>query len=133
MVDENTVHNQTITPSQQTTEIWLSVLAGWVRIGKFFYPKDHPAFFDTPIFQPTDVGTFQLRSNIVESSTPVTATTTTTAGTVIFGWKNFVAMTLPKQVFGSPSYPIPDPKKPQGSVVQSSTAVICYPSVRKPL
>ena len=34
---------------------------GSVQVGKFFYPKKHPSFFDQPIFQPKRFGTFQLR------------------------------------------------------------------------
>jgi hypothetical protein len=33
---------------------------GSVQVGKFFYPKNHPSFFDQPIFQPKRFGTFQL-------------------------------------------------------------------------
>jgi hypothetical protein len=39
----------------------LLVPMGSVQVGKFFYPKNHPSFFDQPIFQPKKSGTFQLK------------------------------------------------------------------------
>jgi len=39
----------------------LSVPQGSVKVGKFFYPKNHPSFFDQPMFQPIKRGTVQLR------------------------------------------------------------------------
>lgn len=39
----------------------LSVPMGSVQVGKFFYPKNHPSFFDQPIFKPKQSGTFQLK------------------------------------------------------------------------
>ena len=112
MVDENTVHNQTITPSQQTTEIWLSVLVGWVRIGKFFYPKDHPAFFDTPIFQPTDVGTFQLHQ-ILSNHPPQSQQQQQQRQDGNLWVEKFRRDDFTKTSFWLSSYPIPDPK-PKG-------------------
>eukprot|EP00978_Attheya_sp_CCMP212_P016974 scaffold44896_cov53-Attheya_sp.AAC.2 len=42
-------------------DVHLSVPEGSVKIGKFFYPKNHPSFFEQPIFKPTATGSFQLR------------------------------------------------------------------------
>jgi hypothetical protein len=39
----------------------LSVPKGYINVGKFFYPKNHPSFFDQPMFQPVKKGTFALR------------------------------------------------------------------------
>jgi hypothetical protein len=39
----------------------LSVPIGSINIGKFFYPKKHPSFFEQPMFQPVKQGTFKLR------------------------------------------------------------------------
>lgn len=39
----------------------LAVPKGSVKVGKFFYPKSHPSFFETPIFNPAKRGGFQLR------------------------------------------------------------------------
>ena len=39
----------------------LSVPQGEVNVGKFTYPKNHPAFFDQPMFRPTPKGNFQLK------------------------------------------------------------------------
>jgi len=44
----------------------LSVPMGSVQVGKFFYPKNHPSFFDQPIFQPKRFGTFQLKQVLRE-------------------------------------------------------------------
>ena len=32
-----------------------------MNVGKFTYPKNHPAFFDQPMFRPTPKGNFQLK------------------------------------------------------------------------
>lgn len=42
-------------------DVHLSVPKGKVKIGKFFYPKNHPSFFEQPIFDPTAAGSFELR------------------------------------------------------------------------
>ena len=42
-------------------DVHISVPEGTVEIGKFFYPKNHPSFFDQPIYSPTKTGSFQLR------------------------------------------------------------------------
>jgi hypothetical protein len=39
----------------------LFVPKGSINIGKFFYPKHHPSFFEQPMFQPVKKGTFVLR------------------------------------------------------------------------
>lgn len=44
----------------------LSVPMGSVQVGKFFYPKNHPSFFDQPIFKPKRFGTFQLKQVLRE-------------------------------------------------------------------
>ena len=45
----------------ESFDVHLSVPMGSVEIGKFMYPKNHPSFFDQPIFKPTPTGSFQLR------------------------------------------------------------------------
>jgi len=42
-------------------DVHLSVPTGKVQIGKFFYPRQHPSFFEQPMFQPKTNGTFELR------------------------------------------------------------------------
>jgi hypothetical protein len=44
-----------------TEDVHLSVPKGQVKIGKFFYPKNHPSFFEQPMFQSTSTGSFELR------------------------------------------------------------------------
>jgi hypothetical protein len=39
----------------------LSVPTGSLKVGKFFYPKTHPSFFDQPMFSPVRRGSFSLR------------------------------------------------------------------------
>lgn len=39
----------------------LSVPRGSINVGKFFYPKHHPSFFEQPMFHPVKTGTFALR------------------------------------------------------------------------
>lgn len=42
-------------------DAYLSVPKGSISIGKFFYPRSHPSFFDQPMFQPVSKGSFVLR------------------------------------------------------------------------
>ena len=42
-------------------DVHISVPEGTVEIGRFFYPKHHPSFFEQPIYSPTKTGSFQLR------------------------------------------------------------------------
>ena len=67
---DNNVANTTATtvtegqPSAKTEKRWdthLAVPKGSVKVGKFFYPKHHPSFFDQPIYNPAKLGAFQLR------------------------------------------------------------------------
>jgi hypothetical protein len=39
----------------------LSVPLGSINVGKFFYPKHHPSFFEQPMYHPVKTGTFALR------------------------------------------------------------------------
>lgn len=42
-------------------DIYLSIPNGSVWVGKFMYPRNHPSFFDQPMFHPDQTGTFALR------------------------------------------------------------------------
>jgi len=42
-------------------DVHLSVPSGKVQIGKFFYPRQHPSFFEKPIFHPKPNGSFELK------------------------------------------------------------------------
>ena len=53
--------NETNAKAQGAMDTHLSVPKGEVKVGKFFYPKNHPSFFDQPMFQPVRKGKFQLR------------------------------------------------------------------------
>lgn len=48
-------------PATTALDTHLSVPKGSINIGKFFYPRHHPSFFEQPMFQPVKKGTFQLR------------------------------------------------------------------------
>ena len=54
----------TTTTSSQT----ISVPVGSVNVGKFFYPKHHPSFFDQPMFSPERSGSFQLQQVLRSTS-----------------------------------------------------------------
>jgi hypothetical protein len=43
------------------TDAHLSVPKGSVKVGRFFYPKSHPSFFETPMFHAVKRGSFVLR------------------------------------------------------------------------
>jgi len=47
--------------AESLEDIHLSVPTGKVQIGKFFYPRQHPSFFEQPIFQPKPNGSFELK------------------------------------------------------------------------
>lgn len=51
----------TATATRIAVDTHLSVPKGSVKVGKFFYPKNHPSFFDQPIFQPVRRGAFMLK------------------------------------------------------------------------
>jgi hypothetical protein len=51
--------NETVAKAAVDTH--LSVPQGKVNVGKFFYPKNHPSFFDQPMFQPISKGSFTLK------------------------------------------------------------------------
>jgi hypothetical protein len=44
----------------------LTVPKGKVKIGKYFYPMNHPSFFERPIYDPTKAGSFELRQVLGE-------------------------------------------------------------------
>lgn len=52
---------QTTTTASTAIDTHLSVPKGSINIGKFFYPRHHPSFFEQPMFQPVKRGTFALR------------------------------------------------------------------------
>jgi hypothetical protein len=51
----------TDTNTQYSLDTHLSVPTGSLKVGKFFYPKTHPSFFDQPMFSPVRRGSFSLR------------------------------------------------------------------------
>jgi len=67
----------TASSSLNNQQISISVPIGAVQVGKFFYPKHHPSFFDQPMYQSQQFGTFQLqqlfRTASFLSSTPAPA------------------------------------------------------------
>ncbi len=59
--NSKSVHHLTSGNSEKTEDVHLSVPKGKVKVGKFFYPLNHPSFFEQPIFSPTSTGFFELR------------------------------------------------------------------------
>mmetsp|Transcript_13918 Transcript_13918/g.21151 ORF Transcript_13918/g.21151 Transcript_13918/m.21151 type:complete len:582 (+) Transcript_13918:314-2059(+) len=60
--DQNQKQNQNQSRTTTTKEdVHLSVPKGKVKIGKFFYPQNHPSFFEQPMFDSTSTGSFELR------------------------------------------------------------------------
>jgi hypothetical protein len=59
---DNEILNATVTSqTKPAKDTHLSVPSGEVNVGRFFYPKSHPSFFEQPIFQPTPKGNFQMK------------------------------------------------------------------------
>ena len=52
--------NTTVSTSSGARDTHLSVPKGSVKIGKFFYPRQHPLFFEQPMFNPLSGDRFQL-------------------------------------------------------------------------
>ena len=50
----------------KTIDVHLSVPKGKIKTGKFMYPKDHPRFFEQPIYSPESTGRFELRQILGE-------------------------------------------------------------------
>jgi hypothetical protein len=59
--NENTILESSNGQSTIQFDTHLSVPRGSVNMGKFFYPKHHPSFFEQPMFQPAKTGTFALQ------------------------------------------------------------------------
>jgi hypothetical protein len=60
----NTTATSNTANSHTTEKRWdahLAVQKATVKVGKFFYPKHHPSFFELPIYNPDKRGAFQLR------------------------------------------------------------------------
>lgn len=57
----NLTGNALSTPNKIQFDTHLSVPRGSINVGKFFYPKHHPSFFEQPMFQPVKTGSFALR------------------------------------------------------------------------
>jgi hypothetical protein len=57
----STSSSGTVSTKNPAIDTHLSVPKGSINVGKFFYPKNHPSFFDQPMFQPVKKGTFALR------------------------------------------------------------------------
>lgn len=77
---ETDVDNTTVTATKESHSAmnlekrWdahLTVPKGSVKVGKFFYPKHHPSFFDQPIYNPAKRGVFQLRQILGSLNTNV--------------------------------------------------------------
>jgi len=49
------------TPRKPARDTHLSVPKGSVKIGKFFYPRHHPSFFEQPMYNPLSGDKFQLK------------------------------------------------------------------------
>ncbi|GAX11314.1 hypothetical protein FisN_15Lh243 [Fistulifera solaris] len=47
--------------SNSNVDAYLSVPKGSVKVGRFFYPRNHPSFFDQPMYEPKKRGTVMLR------------------------------------------------------------------------
>ena len=52
--------NDTVSTASGARDTHLSVPKGSVKIGKFFYPRQHPSFFEQPMFNPLSGERFQL-------------------------------------------------------------------------
>jgi len=53
-------------PNKGTIDVHLSVPKGKIKTGKFMYPKNHPSFFEQPIYHPEAKGHFELRQILGE-------------------------------------------------------------------
>ena len=79
VLDSTNEHNATAKasagqPEKTKEKRWdahLAVPKGSVKVGKFFYPKHHPSFFDQPIYNPAKKGAFQLRQILGSLNTNV--------------------------------------------------------------
>jgi hypothetical protein len=58
---DSTETSDTSATKSSAFDTHLSVPQGQVNVGKFFYPKFHPSFFEQPMFEPTPKGNFELK------------------------------------------------------------------------
>jgi hypothetical protein len=61
LADNPIVQNTTNINKLSKFDTHLSVPEGKVNVGKFFYPKQHPSFFEQPMFSATTKGKFELK------------------------------------------------------------------------
>jgi len=61
LVSESSSSNNATATRSTALDTHLSVPKGSINIGKFFYPKNHPSFFEQPMFKPVKEGTVTLR------------------------------------------------------------------------
>jgi len=59
-------------PNKQSIDVYLSVPKGKIKTGKFMYPKNHPSFFEQPIFNPRSMGNFELKQILGDYNAGVT-------------------------------------------------------------
>lgn len=59
-------------PKKQSIDVYLSVPKGKIKTGKFMYPKNHPSFFEQPIFNPRSMGNFELKQILGDYNARVT-------------------------------------------------------------
>mmetsp|Transcript_23999 Transcript_23999/g.40896 ORF Transcript_23999/g.40896 Transcript_23999/m.40896 type:complete len:537 (+) Transcript_23999:249-1859(+) len=64
--DEDAATNDRTVRKKEQIDVHLSVPRGKIKTGKFMYPKEHPAFFEQPIFRPQPKGSFELRQILGE-------------------------------------------------------------------
>eukprot|EP00816_Leptocylindrus_hargravesii_P011337 CAMPEP_0196802296 /NCGR_PEP_ID=MMETSP1362-20130617/1926_1 /TAXON_ID=163516 /ORGANISM="Leptocylindrus danicus, Strain CCMP1856" /LENGTH=382 /DNA_ID=CAMNT_0042173553 /DNA_START=301 /DNA_END=1449 /DNA_ORIENTATION=- len=65
--DNDSANTETTTHDHNAKTHQISVPFGCVESGRFTYPPEHPAFFDThPIYRPTTAGRFQFQKVISE-------------------------------------------------------------------
>ena len=64
--DEEITNDSQQVTKKEKIDVHLSVPRGKIKTGKFMYPKEHPAFFETPIIRPQPKGSFELRQILGE-------------------------------------------------------------------
>lgn len=70
--ESNKDSSQEQAPKKQSIDIYLSVPNGKIKTGKFMYPKNHPSFFEQPIFNPRSMGNFELKQILGDYNARVT-------------------------------------------------------------
>ena len=112
--------NKDATPTSSARS--LSVPKGSLKMGKFFYPKNHPHFFEQPIYNPTTAHRrFQLKQVLGSARDDEKSSSSPTSASEWTGKPPFERCDFYNKTFLLSSHPLRQPNKPRHRPFQQHT------------